>query len=185
MEQTDYRALKDNARHALEDTAPQPQKLVLLHTGVILLISLALMAVNALIDQKIGETGGLSDYTLDKGGKILMNAKVVKLLKDDNNHLTGIVYEQDEKQITETGDLVISSMPVKDLVAGMNDVPEEFSAIAQGLPYRDYMTVGVLVPGLKLKNETKIKTMGNIVPDNWVYVHDKSVKMDRFQIYNN
>jgi protoporphyrinogen oxidase len=47
------------------------------------------------------------------------------------------------------------------------------------------MTVGVLVPKLKLKNETKIKTIGNTVPDNWVYVHDRSVKMGRFQIYNN
>ena len=47
------------------------------------------------------------------------------------------------------------------------------------------MTVGVLIDHLNLKNETKIKTLGNIVPDNWVYVHDKKVKMGRFQIYNN
>ena len=120
-----------------------------------------------------------------KGGTIVMNAKVVKILKDGSNKITGLVYEQDGKTVTLDGDLVISSMPVKDLVSGMNDVPEQFSAIARGLPYRDYMTVGVLVPGLKLKNETKIKTMGNIVPDNWVYVHDRNVKMGRFQIYNN
>ena len=119
------------------------------------------------------------------GGTIVMNAKVVKILKDEQNRITGIVYEQDGKTVTVEGDLVISSMPVKDLVAGMNDVPEQFAAIAEGLPYRDYMTVGVLVPSLKLKNETKIKTMGNIVPDNWVYVHDRNVQMGRFQIYNN
>ena len=76
-------------------------------------------------------------------------------------------------------------MPIKDLVGGMNNVPEKAAAIAAGLPYRDYMTVGVLVPGLKLKNKTKIPTIGNIVPDDWVYVHDRSVKMGRFQIFNN
>ena len=76
-------------------------------------------------------------------------------------------------------------MPIKDLVSGMNDVPEEMRRIAEGLPYRDYMTVGVLVNKLNLKNETSMKTVGNIVPDNWVYVHDRSVKMGRFQIYNN
>ena len=119
------------------------------------------------------------------GGTLVMNAKVVQILKDEQNRITGIVYEQDGKTVTVEGDLVISSMPVKDLVAGMNDVPEQFAAIAEGLPYRDYMTVGVLVPSLKLKNETKIKTMGNIVPDNWVYVHDRNVQMGRFQIYNN
>ncbi len=76
-------------------------------------------------------------------------------------------------------------MPIKDLVSGMNDVPKEIKNISDGLPYRDYMTVGVLVKNLHLKNTTKIKTIGNIVPDNWVYVHDKTVKMGRFQIYNN
>ena len=121
----------------------------------------------------------------EMGGTIIKNAKVTKILKDVNNNITGLVYEKNGEEINVNGDYVISSMPVKDLVVGMNDVPEQYLKIAQGLPYRDYMTVGVLVPHLALKNETKIKTIGNIVPDNWVYVHDKNVKMGRFQIYNN
>ena len=120
-----------------------------------------------------------------KGGTILMNAKVIRILKDQENRVTGVVYLEDGEEKTLYGDFVISSMPVKDLVAGLNDVPEEIDRIAKGLPYRDYMTVGVLVSKLLLKNETKIKTIGDIVPDNWVYVHDKKVKMGRFQIYNN
>lgn len=119
------------------------------------------------------------------GGTIIKNAKVVNVIKDSNNSVTGLVYEKDGQLITVNGDYVISSMPVKDLVIGMNDVPKQYVEIAKGLPYRDYMTVGVLIPKLKLKNETKIKTIGNLVPDNWVYVHDKNVKMGRFQIYNN
>jgi protoporphyrinogen oxidase len=119
------------------------------------------------------------------GGKIIKNAKVCEIIKDAHNKITGLVYEKDDEKITVQGDYVISSMPVKDLVMGMNDVPEEYREIAEGLPYRDYMTVGVLIPKLNLKNETKTKTIGNIVPDNWVYVHDKNVKMGRFQIYNN
>ena len=119
------------------------------------------------------------------GGKIIKNAKVYEIIKNADNKITGLVYEKDGEKITVQGDYVISSMPVKDLVMGMNDVPEEYREIAEGLPYRDYMTVGVLIPKLNLKNETKTKTIGNIVPDNWVYVHDKNVKMGRFQIYNN
>ena len=119
------------------------------------------------------------------GGTIIKNAKVVNIIKNENNVVTGLVYEKDGQCITVEGDYVISSMPVKDLVLGMNDVPQQYVDIAAGLPYRDYMTVGVLIPSLKLKNETKIKTLGNIVPDNWVYVHDRNVKMGRFQIYNN
>ena len=67
----------------------------------------------------------------------------------------------------------------------MNDVPEDMRTIANGLPYRDYINLGVLVPKLLLKNKTKMKTIGNIIPDNWVYVHDKGIEMGRFQIYNN
>ena len=67
----------------------------------------------------------------------------------------------------------------------MNDVPAEASRIAAGLPYRDYMTLGVLVPKINLVNKTNIKTVGNIVPDCWVYVQDRTVKLGRFQIYNN
>ena len=54
----------------------------------------------------------------------------------------------------------------------MNDVPDNEKRIAKGLPYRDYMTLGVLVSKLNLNNRTKIKTVSNIVPDCWVYVPD-------------
>lgn len=133
--------------------------------------------------------GQLWDLTAEEimkaGGTIIRNARVVEVLKDQDNRATGIVYEKNGERILIKGDYVISSMPVKDLVLGMNDVPERFVKIAAGLPYRDYMTVGVLLYHLNLENRTRIRTIGNIVPDNWVYVHDRKVKMGRFQIYNN
>ena len=133
--------------------------------------------------------GQLWEVTADEvkklGGKIIMNAKVTKLHKSSDNTLTGISYVKDDCEYILNGDAVISSMPVKDLVAGMNDVPEEPARIAAGLPYRDYMTLGVLVSKLNLKNKTAMRTVGNIVPDCWVYVQDRRVKMGRFQVYNN
>ena len=133
--------------------------------------------------------GELWDVTAEevkkRGGTIIMNAKVKGVRKNSDNVVTGVIYEQDGKTNEMPCDVVVSSMPIKDLVGGMNDVPKDMAAIAAGLPYRDYMTVGVLIPHLYLENKTKMKTVGNIVPDNWVYVHDRSVKMGRFQIYNN
>lgn len=133
--------------------------------------------------------GELWDVTADEviklGGTILMNAQVTKIHKDEQNHITGVTYVKDGENKEMEGDVLISSMPIRDLVGGMNDVPDDKAKIAAGLPYRDYMTVGVLIPHLNLKNKTSIKTIGNIVPDNWVYVHDRSVDMGRFQIYNN
>ena len=38
---------------------------------------------------------------------------------------------------------------------------------------------------MKLENKTKMKTLGNIVPDCWVYVQEPAVEMLRFQVFNN
>ncbi|MCQ2081308.1 MAG: NAD(P)/FAD-dependent oxidoreductase [Lachnospiraceae bacterium] len=145
-----------------------------------------------------GELWDVAAAEVEKlGGKIVKKAHVTKIHKNSENLITGITYQETKRredgiyvpvegtEVTVEGDYVISSMPVKDLVNGMNDVPETEAKIAAGLPYRDYMTLGVLVPKLKLVNKTNIKTIQNIVPDCWVYVQDRRVKMGRFQIYNN
>ena len=126
-----------------------------------------------------------ADRIKELGGEILCHSKAVRLHKNANNRITSITYETPEGEVTAEGDIFISSMPVKDLVAGLNDVPKTEAEIAAGLPYRDYMTVGLLLPKLNLKNRTNLKTINNIVPDCWIYVHDRTVRLGRFQIYNN
>ncbi|MBR0150650.1 MAG: NAD(P)/FAD-dependent oxidoreductase [Synergistaceae bacterium] len=132
--------------------------------------------------------GQLWEITADEirrmGGKIITGAKVTGFHRA-GNIIDSLTYEKDGVTLTAQGDIVISSMPVKDLIAGMNDVPERVAYIASGLPYRDYMTAGVLVKSLKLKNETSIKTLGGIIPDNWIYIHEKGVRMGRIQVFNN
>lgn len=56
---------------------------------------------------------------------------------------------------------------------------------ADGLPYRDFMTCGILVDKLSVQNETDIVTYNNNIPDCWVYVQDSKVKLGRVQIFNN
>lgn len=135
--------------------------------------------------------GQLWDVTADEvrklGGTILTGARVIRVHKDENEHMTGLTYISEGVEKAVDGDIIISSMPLKDLVCGMNNVPKEKLEIAAGLPYRDYMTLGVLIPSeaLKLVNKTDIPTISNIVPDCWIYVQERKVKMGRFQIYNN
>lgn len=120
----------------------------------------------------------------EMGGAIRLNAQVCALHRQ-GSCIDSVTYRQDGADVVIPADAVISSMPLKDLVQGMNDVPAEPARIAAGLPYRDYMTLGVLVKELLPKNMTNLTTVGNIVPDCWVYVQDCHVKMGRFQIYNN
>lgn len=118
------------------------------------------------------------------GGKIIKNCRV-KNVKTENGKVVSLTAELNGSDKEITGDIFISSMPVKDLIGGMNDVPKNISDWADGLPYRDFVTVGLLLDKLNLKNETKLRTLGNIVPDCWIYVQDTGVKMGRIQIFNN
>ncbi len=121
------------------------------------------------------------------GGELLLNARVTKLYTGPDKNVTQIGYTHDG--VTQTIDCsdawVISSMALKELAEGLDHIPPDILKIASGLPYRDYMTCGVLLSGMAFKNQTAVKTLGNIIPDNWIYVHSPEVRMLRVQIYNN
>lgn len=119
------------------------------------------------------------------GGKIIKEAKVIKV-KNNNGKVNSVTALINGKEVVFTGDRYISSMPIKDLILSMDkNVPKEVSYIAENLPYRDFITVGVLVNKLKIKNTTNMKTLNNIVPDCWIYIQEKNVKLGRLQIFNN
>lgn len=119
------------------------------------------------------------------GGTILKKHEVVKINTKDNK-ITSVICNNDGKEVEIKGNVFISSMPLKDLVHDMDaKIPKNIEKIAEGLPYRDFVTVGLLVKKLNLKNETNMKTLGNIVPDCWIYVQEPNVKLGRIQIFNN
>lgn len=118
------------------------------------------------------------------GGRIVKGCQVLGA-KTESGKVVSLRVRDGEGERDMEGDVFFSSMPIKDLIAGMNDVPADVQEIAAGLPYRDFVTVGLLVDRLNLKNETKLKTLGNIVPDCWIYVQDTDVKLGRIQIFNN
>ena len=128
----------------------------------------------------------LADKFEENGGKIL-KGYTVKNLKIEDGKIKSVICEVNGVEVILEGDIFISTMPVKDLVLGFKgiDIPNQITEIAAGLPYIDFQTVGVLVNKLKLENKTKIKTLGNIVPDCWIYVQEPEVKMLRLQIFNN
>ncbi len=128
----------------------------------------------------------LAERIEEKGGKIQKGYFVKNICIEDNKVKNIECIVNGKTEIIE-GDIFVSTMPVKDLVAGFKgqEVPNEMKKIAEGLPYVDFQTVGVLVKKLKLENKTNIKTLNNIVPDCWIYVQEPEVKMLRFQIFNN
>lgn len=126
----------------------------------------------------------VADKFTDMGGTIKKGCQVTNV-KTKEGKAVSVIYEKDGSKEELFGDHIISSMPLKDLVLGIDNVPPDIQKYAKGLPYRDFVTVGLLLDRLNLKNETKLKTLGNIVPDCWIYVQDTGVRLGRIQIFNN
>ncbi len=119
------------------------------------------------------------------GGIILKNNQVIGI-KTQNKVIMSVLAETPDGQQEYKADYYISTMPVKDLINSMgNEVPANVKAVATELPYRDFITVGLLVDKLLLENKTNHKTLGNIVPDCWIYIQERDVKLGRLQIFNN
>lgn len=152
------------------------------------------------IDQKKVETSLIEQFVYPKygpgqlwetvadevrrlGGEIHLGCKVTGIHVEDGR-VTGVDVEQHGFCPC---DYFFSTMPAKDLIASMRgvEVPEEVSRIAKGLPYRDFITVGLLVKKLKIRNSTPTHTYDGRVPDTWIYIQERDVKVGRLQIFNN
>ncbi|MEC5385110.1 NAD(P)/FAD-dependent oxidoreductase [Uliginosibacterium sp. H3] len=128
----------------------------------------------------------VADDVRKMGGDIRMRHKVIGI-HIENGRVAAVTAECDGVQTRIECDYCFSTMPIKDFVAAAqgDTVPEDVKRIARDLPYRDFMTVGVLANKLKIRNTTNIKTVGNIVPDTWIYIQERDVKLCRLQIFNN
>ncbi len=129
----------------------------------------------------------LADDLTKKGVTITLNTKLTELTYV-NNQIKKAHGQNKAGQTIETTEIseVISTMPIKDLIASLNPVaPLEISKIAQTLPYRNSIIVAVLYKKLNLKNTSRLKTRADIIPDNWIYVQDSTVKLGRLSIFNN
>jgi protoporphyrinogen oxidase len=121
------------------------------------------------------------------GGEVHLNHEVIGLTNEDDRIVEVHVRNEADGSVTTVPcDYFFSTMPVKQLVESFrNPVPEPVRQVASGLMYRDFLTVGLLINKLKIRNETNIRTINGIVPDNWIYVQEKNVKLGRIQVFNN
>lgn len=123
------------------------------------------------------------------GGKVMKECEVNAIYRSnvENRQALTVYYEKNGKENSIDCDIIISSMPIKNLIQSLENVPEDIKNIALGLPYRDFMTVGVLLPQEEflLRAVKKNKSVDEITPDCWIYVQDSNVKLGRIQIFNN
>jgi protoporphyrinogen oxidase len=123
------------------------------------------------------------------GGQILTNWKV-QGIQHSGNRITSVeaVHATSGEKRSFQGDFFFSTMPVKDLVHSLNPpAPAPVREVAQGLMYRDFITVGLLCKSLKL-SDAPVNANGSgkhRIKDNWIYIQEPDALVGRLQIFNN
>jgi protoporphyrinogen oxidase len=111
--------------------------------------------------------------TRQLGGQVLLGHRATGCRFDSARNVWMVTTRDANGQSDEfCGEHLISSMPIRELVAQLQPAPpEEARRAAQSLRYRDFLTVGLIV-----------HDQGRFT-DNWIYIHDPSVQVGRVQNY--
>jgi protoporphyrinogen oxidase len=117
----------------------------------------------------------------EKGGEVRQGWRVDRLHVEDNRVVSVEAVDAKGERKTISADYVFSTMPVRDLIRSL-DVPvaPEIREIAEGLVYRDFITVGLLVDRLAVTEPD-----GSLLKDTWIYIQEPDVLVGRLQIFNN
>ncbi|MEN2738054.1 NAD(P)/FAD-dependent oxidoreductase [Microbacterium sp. X-17] len=124
----------------------------------------------------------------ERGGTVEMEQMVVALHAEGNRIVAADVRDSATGAVKRVeGDYFISTMPVKDLVAAIRgiDVPKNVEDVAAALPYRDFITVGLVLKKLALAGAVDRDGTPGRVPDNWIYIQEPDVQVGRLQVFNN
>lgn len=116
----------------------------------------------------------------DRGGEVHLHRRVMGLEREGSRVLAAVVQDvQSGRTERVPADYVLSTMPVRDLIQALGEgVPAEVRAVTEGLVYRDFITVGLLLRRFSLPDPRPAL-------DNWIYVQEPDVKVGRVQIFNN
>jgi protoporphyrinogen oxidase len=118
----------------------------------------------------------------ERGGQVLTRRVVTKILTNGNRRVTGVrVRAADGRETDYAADYVFSSMPVRSLVRALDQpAPENVANVSEGLMYRDFITVGLLLDELRVRESD-----GGLIRDNWIYIQEPDVRVGRMQVFNN
>jgi protoporphyrinogen oxidase len=117
------------------------------------------------------------------GGELYLEQRIVGLEHSGSEITAVTVRESDDSVRRIPCDFFISTMPVRDLVRLLQPSDEDVSRIANRLPYRDFMTAGLLLK--KMNSSDPSGGRNGMPPDNWIYIQEPDVKIGRLQVFNN
>jgi protoporphyrinogen oxidase len=122
-----------------------------------------------------------------QGGEIHLRHRVINVVREARRISAVDVQELASGQVRRLGcDYLISSLPLAELVRYLAPEDARVAATAAHLPYRDFMTAGLLVRRMsRLARGGGHQSANGMPPDNWIYIQEPDVKLGRLQIFNN
>jgi protoporphyrinogen oxidase len=122
-----------------------------------------------------------------RGGSILLDHRVVGIERTDNRVTAVQVRDEKEGSVRSVAcEVFVSTAPVRELVCMLNPADGDVARVAQHLPYRDFMTAGLLLRRMTLAPDRRHPPSANgMPPDNWVYIQEPDVRLGRLQVFNN
>lgn len=123
----------------------------------------------------------VAEQVVALGGEIHTNHEVAGVRCDGNRVLAITALDKNAVKKEFRGDYFFSTMAIKDLIHAMDiAIPETVKEVSNGLQYRDFITVGLLVKKLKVAEKNQ-----KLIQDNWIYIQEPEVLAGRLQIFNN
>ncbi len=122
-----------------------------------------------------------------RGGSIHLQHRIVGI-EHEGGHVVAVnVLDHNTNSVRRIPcDHLVSTMPVRDLVAFLRPQDSRVQQIAGLLPYRDFMTAGLLLRRMNTTNDARHRRQVNgMPPDNWIYIQEPDVRIGRLQVFNN
>jgi hypothetical protein len=108
-----------------------------------------------------------------RNGTVRLNTDVVRILRT-GNHIDAVVVSQNGQEEVVSGTDFVSTMPIRELIEKLDPpAPANVLKCAKSLVHRDFLTLCLVV------------NQPQLFPDNWIYIHEASVKVGRIQNFKN
>jgi protoporphyrinogen oxidase len=108
-----------------------------------------------------------------RGGQVMLNSDVVRIRRTGARIDSVVVAHGGQEEVVAGSDF-ISSMPLTEFVRKLDPpAPPHVLEAAGNLSYRDFLTVALVIK------------QPDLFPDNWIYIHDPTVKVGRIQNFKN
>ncbi|MFO1466903.1 MAG: NAD(P)/FAD-dependent oxidoreductase [Steroidobacteraceae bacterium] len=123
---------------------------------------------------------------LSRGGQVELGQRVVGIEREGQRVRAVRVRDSRGEERRVACDWFISTLPVRDLCTMLAPEDPDTLRIATALPYRDFMTAGLLLKRMRFAPDARTRVAANgMPPDNWIYIQEPDVKIGRLQVFNN